>query len=136
MIYFKKGKFYDKENVELPLEFGNREQINIIKNQNQRLEELLNEGEEVYVSFEPEDEDDELNKNFIGHVDWRCIKCATVVEIETWSIEENDIDDFNNEEEDCSCGTNYILEINYKNNLILKIKDDKKINITTGKLFD
>jgi len=136
MIYLKKGKFYTQENVEIPLEFGNREQINILKYQNQRLTELLNDGEELYILFETEDEEDELNEYGTLSVNWRCIKCSKLLDIEFYDVEEDDTILFNNEEKECGCGTNYIIKKEVSNNLILKIKNDKKANIKTGKLFN
>lgn len=108
----KHGKFY-KGNQEVPIEHGNKEQIALLH----KVEEMRTEG------FYPE-----MAIKQIICMQFTCV-CGAINEFDSFS--ELDIDDqprfIKGETDKCHCcGLEYIVTVDEQDDLMLKIKTNKK----------
>lgn len=93
------GKFYDEKGNEVPLEFGNLEQIKLLKEYESRISEL-NEGLELDVDFET---------TYTASVKIVCV-CGKNIFFENEADDDEDINCLDNLKKSCrSCKAEYQL---------------------------
>lgn len=111
-----KGQLCNSNGEPIPLEFGNREQIDFIREHERMIEEFNGEGVELDVSWE-------AHYTAETHID---CPCGKTIWIETDADDEDDIECLDKAEKTCrNCGTEYILFVNKDYELIAKIKVDQ-----------
>jgi hypothetical protein len=107
----KDGKLYNSNGDIVPLEFGNIDQINFIKDLEKRLEKLSLEGIDVDVYYEP--------IRYDAQIRFRCL-CGSLV-YRTMEVDEEDHEELEGEWFMCrGCKTEYELETNDNGNLVAK----------------
>jgi hypothetical protein len=112
-LIIKNGHIFNKEGVKQRLEFGNAEQIQLIKEYNQKINLLKTEGVELHVDFEVE-----VTANAV----FKCL-CGTFIHFEANADDEDDISGFNGRERTCrTCGNNYKLSVPVNEDDVLLIK--------------
>lgn len=99
------GKFFDEKGNEVSLEFGNPEQIKLLKEYESRFEEL-NEGLELEVEFET---------THTASVSFKCV-CGKNLYFENEADDDEDIECLNNMKKTC---------FNCKNEYQLFVKEDE-----------
>jgi hypothetical protein len=110
-LKIKDGKLYNSNGDIVPLEFGNIDQINFIKDLEKRLETLSTKGIDVDVYYEPIRYDAEIR--------FTCI-CGSLV-YRTMEVEEEDHVELDSEFVKCrSCKTEYELQTNDMGDLVAK----------------
>jgi hypothetical protein len=106
------GKLYNSNGDIVPLEFGNIDQINFIKDLEKRLETLSTKGIDVDVCYEP--------IRFDAEIRFACLCGVTVYKTVEVYEEDND-QDLDGEFVKCrSCKTEYELQINDNGDLVAK----------------
>lgn len=109
-MILKNGKFYDKNGAVVPLEFGNKEQINLIQEKDRQITKLKTDGEDV-----------EVEKETTYTVSYKCV-CGYGVEFTAEGAPDDD-EILDGEEVACfKCKTKYILKGDRYGNYIIKIK--------------
>jgi len=106
------GQFYEK-GVKIPLEFGNKEQIRLINEANQKLNELNGDGEIVDV---------EIIKT--ASINFTCI-CGSAIYIEEELEDWEELEDIQTAGSCQQCKRKYDFYHN-GNDVIAKIKTDEK----------
>lgn len=105
------GRLCDQTGKPVPLEFGNWEQINFIKNQIRLIEEFNGDGVEVDVV---------VNTKYIFEADFACV-CGATIYAENEADDEDDIDCLHNTMKTCNkCKESYILKVNANGKLTAK----------------
>lgn len=107
-----KGQLCDSKGEPIPLEFGNREQIEFIREHERMIEEFNGDGVELDVDWE-------VHYTAETHID---CPCGHTIWIETDADDDDDIDCFDKTKRRCRhCETEYILIVNKNNELVAKI---------------
>lgn len=101
MMTLRSGKFY-KDGVQVPVEFGNLEQIKLLK----KVEELRSEGDDVHYNLDSDGD---------GSVWYNCV-CGHIVPFEY------DYDDMDGVKSNCSCGLCYYIKADDENYLTVFLK--------------
>jgi hypothetical protein len=103
------GKIVDNKGNEVPLEFGNPEQIKLIKEYENRISELK-EGMELEVEFETV---------HTAQIQFKCF-CDRMLFKEATAEDDDDVDCLNNKKIICNnCKTEFILYVQ-EDNLFVK----------------
>lgn len=106
------GKFFDEKGNEVPMEFGNPEQIKLLKEYESRILEL-NEGLPLDVEFETK---------HTANVSFKCI-CGNNVFFENEAEDDEDIECLNNMKKSCyNCKAEYQLFVKEDELFSKKIK--------------
>lgn len=112
-----KGKLCNNKGEPITLEFGNREQIEFIREHERMVEQFNGEGVELDVSWE-------AHYTAETHID---CPCGQTIWIETDADDEDDVECLDRAEKGCrSCGTEYVLIVkdNYEVVAIIKNEDN------------
>jgi len=110
------GKLADEKGNPVVLEFGNRDQIDFIKDYQRMLDEFNGDGVEVDVSMEA---------HYTASGYFRCT-CGTGLYIEAEADDEDDEDCLVDWKKTCRiCKTNYIIDKNDAGNIVAKINSTK-----------
>lgn len=106
----KNGKFYDTNGVQVPLEFGNKEQINLINRAQKKVDALNGEGDLV-----------DIRTTNTYEVFYKCICGSGMLEFTV---------DHHGDDEDCLiglsdecrwCQREYILQENESGDIVIKL---------------
>ena len=109
-LVIKNGCIFNKEGVKQPLEIGNIEQINLLKEYNKKIDLLKNEGVELGIDYEIE---------ITASAVFKCV-CGTFLHFEESVDDENDISSFHKKTKKChTCGNNYKLQVPINENILL-----------------
>ena len=101
-LVIRDGAIYNSDGEKVKLEFGNIDQIKVIREYENRVNKLKNEGLELEPYYETE---------ITGEVNFKCI-CGVRHYIGVEADYEDDIRCFNGEEKNCKCGNSYKIVVN------------------------
>lgn len=116
-LILKEGKFFRGAEI-VPLEFGNWEQIKLIKEKQERLSAINGEGMPVDVWVE------EIT-TYQAQTDFRCIQCDKFVYIESEVDNEDDKDSLLGTHSCWHCHAKYEILKNDEGDFVVKVKPKK-----------